>query len=189
MSQSTTVEIEGVGQVLFERSKKARHLNISVKPFKGVRVAIPEGSSFQKAEDFVNSKIAWIQKSLTRMKQYELDSQKSSSRSDSIDMTKAKKEITRRLKYLANKHGFTYNRIFIRSQKTRWGSCSYRNNISLNIKITRLPLELMDYVILHELTHTRVKNHSGKFWQLLDVLVGDAKKKAMRLKQFDIGSL
>ena len=59
----------------------------------------------------------------------------------------------------------------------------------MNIKITRLPLELMDYVILHELTHTRVKNHSGKFWQLLDVLVGDAKKKAMRLKQFDIGSL
>ena len=189
MPQSATVQIEGVGQVLFERSKKAKHLNISVKPFRGVRVAVPERVPFQNAEVFVNSKIAWIQKSQARIKKYELDSSKSSSTSADIDRTKAKREITRRLKYLAAKHGFTYNRIFIRNQKARWGSCSYRNNISLNIKITRLPEELMDYVILHELTHTRIKNHSDKFWKSLDMLVGDARKKAKSLKQFGIGSL
>ena len=189
MPQSAIVEIDRVGRVLFERSSKAKHLSISVKPFKGVRVAVPEGLSFSKAEEFVNSKIAWIQKSQSRMKQYELNSRKSSSMSDNIDRTKAKKKITQRLEYLADKHGFTYNRIFIGSQKTRWGSCSYRNNISLNIKITRLPEELMDYVILHELTHTRIKNHSDKFWKSLDMLVGDARKKAKSLKQFGIGSL
>ena len=189
MPQSATVQIEGVGQVLFERSKKAKHLNISVKPFRGVRVAVPERVPFQKAEEFANSKIAWIQKSQARIKKYELDSSKSSSTSADIDRTKAKREITRRLKYLADRHGFTYNRIFIRNQKTRWGSCSYRNNINLNIKIARLPEELMDYVILHELTHTCIKNHSDKFWQSLGMLVEDARKKAKNLKKFGIVSL
>jgi len=189
MPRSATVNIEGVGEVFFERSKKAKYLNISIKPFKGIRVAVPEGLSFRKAEEFVNSKTTWIQKNQARMKQYELNSRNSSSVSHPIEKTNAKKEITRRLKSLADKHGFTYNRVFIRSQKTRWGSCSYKNNISLNMEIVRLPEELMDYVILHELTHTRVKNHSDKFWKSLEMLIGDARKKAKNLKQFGISSL
>jgi len=56
MANSNTIEIAGVGQVLFERSKKAKHLNISVKPFAGFRVAVPYGLSLQKAEEFVRTK-------------------------------------------------------------------------------------------------------------------------------------
>ena len=62
MNKSVTLEIEGVGQVLFERSIKAKHLNISVKPFKGVRVAVPKGLSFKKAENVVRSKVEWIKR-------------------------------------------------------------------------------------------------------------------------------
>ena len=189
MANSNTVEIDGVGRVLFERSKWAKHVNISMKPFKGVRVAVPNGLSFKKAEEFVHTKIDWIQRHLVRMKQYEEESQFASDTSVDIDRVKAKRKLTRRLKHLALKHGFTYNRVFIRNQKTRWGSCSHKNNISLNMKIIRLPEELMDYVILHELTHIRFKNHSNDFWAELNRLVGNGKGMASRLREYGVGLL
>ena len=189
MTNSNTVNIAGIGQVLFERSKKAKHLNISVKPFTGVRVAVPKGISFQRAEEFVNAKKSWIQKHLVRMKQYEGNNGSKSTVSSDIDRAKAKRELTRRLGYLAAKHGFTYNRVFIRNQKTRWGSCSSKNNISLNVKVTLLSEELMDYVILHELAHTRIKNHGSDFWALMNKLVGDGKAKAASLREYSIGCI
>jgi hypothetical protein len=189
MANSNTVEIDGVGPVLFERSKRAKHVNISVKPFMGVRVAIPDRLSFKKAEEFVNTKTVWIQKHLYRMKLYEEERQLALDTSVDIDKLRAKRKLTRRLKHLAGKRGFTYNRVFIRNQKTRWGSCSHKNNISLNMKIIRLPEELMDYVILHELVHTRVKDHSNGFWAELNRLVGNGKNMASRLREYGGGLL
>ncbi len=180
MANFNTVEIVGVGTVLFERSKRAKHVNISVKPFTGVRVTVPDGLSFKKAEEFVHAKTDWIQKHLYRMKQYEKESQLALDTSVDIDRSRAKRKLTRRLKHLAGKHGFTYHRIFIRNQKTRWGSCSHKNNISLNMKIIRLPEELIDYVIMHELVHTRIHNHSKKFWAELDRYIGNGKVMAKR---------
>ena len=91
-----------------------------------------------------------------------------------------------RLAQLAKKHGFTYNKVYIRSQKTRWGSCSHRNNISLNVNLVRLSEKLIDYTILHELVHTREKNHGQRFWQQLDVLVGDARALNRELRQYNV---
>ncbi len=189
MANANTVEIDGVGPVLFERSKRAKHVNISVKPFTGVRVAVPDGLSFKKAEEFVHARTDWIQRHLYMMKQYEKENKVISDASVDIDRAKAKRKLTRRLKHLAGKHGFTYNRVFIRNQKTRWGSCSHKNNISLNMKIIRLPEELMDYVILHELTHILVKDHSNDFWAELNRLVGNGKSMASRLREYGVGLL
>jgi hypothetical protein len=184
MGNANTVEIDGVGPVLFERSKRAKHVIISVKPFTGVRVAIPDGLSFKKAEGFVYARADWIKKHLDRMEQYKKDHKIAPDASVDIDRAKAKRGLTRRLEHLAGKHGFTYNRVFIRNQKTRWGSCSHKNNINLNMKIIRLPEELMDYVILHELAHTRFKNHSNDFWVELNRLVGNGKSMASRLRKY-----
>ncbi|MFO7773010.1 MAG: YgjP-like metallopeptidase domain-containing protein [Dehalococcoidia bacterium] len=189
MAHSDTVEIAGVGPVLFERSRRAKRVIISVKPFAGVRVAVPYGLSFQKATEFVYTKVDWIQRQLARMKQYERSDGATKSALDSTDRAEAKRRLIRRLEYLAAEHGFTYNRVFIRNQKTRLGTCSNRNNIGLNIKVSRLPEELMDYVILHELAHTRVKNHGKDFWVLMDKLVGNGKAKAASLREYRIGCL
>ena len=91
-----------------------------------------------------------------------------------LDRQAARRRLVDRLNYLAVKYGFQYNRVFIRNQKTRWGSCSGKNNINLNVNLVRLPDELMDYTILHELVHTRIKNHGKRFWAQLDRLLGDA---------------
>ncbi|MEA3348593.1 MAG: M48 family metallopeptidase, partial [Pseudomonadota bacterium] len=64
----------------------------------------------------------------------------------------------------------------IRNQKTRWGSCSAKNNISLNIKLALLPDQLRDLVLVHELIHTKIKNHGPNFWQKLEKIYPQARK-------------
>ncbi|MFC1938894.1 M48 family metallopeptidase [Chloroflexota bacterium] len=181
MADSRTVEINGVGLVLFERSKRAKRISISVKPFRGVRVAVPYRSSFRKAEEFVNTRKAWINRHLEKIKRYE---RKYNYNPDNIDKTKAKTTLVQRLKWLASNHGFSYNRVFIRNQKTRWGSCSSKNNISLNMKLVRLPDDLVDYVILHELAHTIRKDHSKAFWAEMDKLVENRKQMSSQLRSY-----
>ncbi|MDM8525460.1 DUF45 domain-containing protein [Desulfococcaceae bacterium HSG8] len=189
MKKSENVNIDGIGQVLFERSKRAKYLNISVKPRRLVRVAVPYGLSFKEAEELVCSKIDWIQKHLDKMKRLEEKHKIISKNSDEIDKAEASQKLVTRLNQLSEQHGFTYNNVSVRNQKTIWGSCSGKNNISLNIKLTLLPAELIDYVILHELLHTRIRNHSKSFWSELDKFVGNAKAKDSRLSEYKIGLL
>ena len=77
-----------------------------------------------------------------------------------------------RLKQLAVEHGFHYNAVTLRDSHSRWGSCSNRGNISLSIYLQLLPAYLADYVMLHELCHTREMNHGVRFWQLMDSVTG-----------------
>ncbi len=185
MADSRTIYVDGVGLILFERSIRAKRVIISVKPPKGVRVAVPNRVSFKSALKFVNLKKPWIQKHLVRIKQIESQRQAVNS-SVIIDKVEAGKKLTNRFKQLAVQYGFTYNRVTIRNQKTRWGSCSHKSNISLNMKLVLLPDELMDYVILHELVHTRINNHSKRFWGELDKYVGDGKAVAKRLRKYGL---
>ena len=98
----------------------------------------------------------------------------------------AKRSLPGRVKELANKHGFRYNNVFIKNAQTRWGSCSKKNNINLNLHLMRLPSHLRDYVILHELTHTVHKNHGKEFWMLLNRLTGNARLHERELKKYNI---
>jgi predicted metal-dependent hydrolase len=184
MPQSTMIDIDGVGPVLFERSTRAKHVNISVKPFKGVRVAVPKRVSFERAEQFALSKKDWIRKTLVKIQQLEQQKSLLSTQLESLDWPKAEAQLIKRTAELAKQHGLTYNRVTVRNQKTKWGSCSAKDNISLNIQLTLLPQELMDYVILHELAHTKVKNHSPAFWQELDKYVENSRVVDAKLKHY-----
>ena len=101
-----------------------------------------------------------------------------------IDRAVARKILCRRIGELAQLHNFRYNRVSIRKQKTRWGSCSSKDNINLNMNLLHLPSELMDYILLHELVHTRVKNHSRDFWNELETVVPNAREIDRKLKDY-----
>ena len=184
--KSNTIDIAGIGQILFERSKRAKNINISVKPLKGVRIAVPYGVSFDKAKQVAQSKRSWIRKHLNKMRQVEKKHKEFTKNSIEIDRTEARKKLVNRLNELCEQHGFHYNKVFMRNQRTRWGSCSAKNNISLNMKLVRLPDEMIDYVLLHELVHTRIKNHTNVFWTELNKLVEDAKAKSKKLNQYKV---
>lgn len=87
-----------------------------------------------------------------------------------------------RLDFLAKKYGFQYGKISLRNQKSRYGSCSYLNNISLNINLMKFDFDVIDYVLIHELCHTRIKNHSQKFWQEVEKYCPNWKILRKRLK-------
>jgi len=93
-----------------------------------------------------------------------------------ILLREAHDKLPDRVKELAAYHGFTCSGVKIRRMKTRWGSCTPKNTINLNSWLVMLPEHLSDYVILHELVHTRYRDHSKRFWEALDRITGGSSK-------------
>ena len=87
--------------------------------------------------------------------------------SPEITELKAKEELPAIVKKYASLMGVTYNRITIRHQKTRWGSCTKTGNLSFNCLLMKMPENVRDYVIIHELAHRKELNHSTKFWAIV----------------------
>ncbi len=87
-----------------------------------------------------------------------------------------------RLQNLAKKHALSYKSVHIRQLKARWGSCTNQADITLNLFLIQLPWDLIDYVLLHELTHTRHMHHGKDFWDAFEQILPNAKKlrKAIR---------
>jgi len=230
-----TIHIDGVGNILFRHSYRARRLNISIRPFVGVRVSVPLGMSYINAERFVTERKLWIVQHLNKTRGFEkLQTQfdensnyctkhhklhlKTADRTNiSVRISRgeinvvyptelnpksqevqtairkgieqalkieAKQYLPDKVKLLADRFSFKYNKLSLKNIKSRWGSCSRKNNINLSIHLMRLPDHLIDYVILHELIHTVHHNHSARFWNLLDEVSGGAKRLDKELRKY-----
>ena len=169
------------------KSARAKRISITVKPFKPVRVTIPMRESFKRAKEFAHAHTTWIEKNIKKIDLLEQKHIEAENQRPAINVAKAKAYLKLRLNELATENRFQYNRVFVRNQKTLWGSCSAKNNINLNINLVHLPQHLTDYVMLHELVHTKVKNHGKRFWKRLDKYVGNAKKLNKELAEHRYG--
>ena len=173
------IEHPDIGIIRYIKNNRAKRIVISVKP-NFVRVTVPRRQTLKNAQKFVEQKIDWIK---THSKNMQILREKSEEL-PKIKREEAREKLGNRLSELAQKHNFQYNRVSIRNQKTRWGSCSSKDNISLNMKLLHLPEHLIDYVLLHELVHTRVKNHSKSFWDELETVVPNARSIDKQLREY-----
>lgn len=152
-------------------SARARHLRITVHPDGRVVVTKPVRINQRKAQEFIEARRVWIESAQARfLKQsggtppVPLPKPRRGSRAYKEAIALARTLATERLNHFNATYGFSYGTISIRNQKTRWGSCSAKGNLSFNYRIAFLPSALADYVIVHELCHTKEHNHSNRFW-------------------------
>ena len=173
------ITLDKIGDVNFKRSDRAKRVSITVKSVNLISVTVPQFITFKKAESFVLAKTDWIlkQKGIVGGK-IDITSQ-----IDSIS-NEQKKQLEQRVQELSEKHNFKISRLTIKRMKTRGGSCSAKNCISLNIGLVALPKELQDYVILHELVHTKIKDHGDNYWKVLSSVIPDAKTLNRKLNKY-----
>ncbi|MBQ6015734.1 MAG: M48 family metallopeptidase [Bacteroidales bacterium] len=98
----------------------------------------------------------------------------------------AKAYLPGRLAELAAQHGFSYNQVRIKHNVSNWGSCSVKKNINLNLNLMRLPAELRDYVMLHELCHLKYMNHGKEFHALLESVCPNHKALRRQLRDYKL---
>lgn len=152
--------------VRFVRVRRARRYVLRLNPDGVLRVAVPPFGTLGEAEAFVRSQARWIARQRLRA----LAAAASQPRAEEVAALKARaaRELPARLFDLAAHHGFTISRVTVREQRTLWGSCSRRRaSISLNWRLVRMPEDVRDYILLHELAHLRHPNHSTVFWRLV----------------------
>lgn len=157
------IDLPDIGPIKCQRKKNTRRITISVRPFLPIRMTLPQFYPKSLVKQALQSKSPWLRQRLDLITQQEEFLQSL----PVINFPQAKQFLIERCHRLAEKHGLPFNRVAIRNQKTRWGSCSIIGNINLNIQAYRLPDHLRDYIILHELVHTLHHNHSPAFWRKL----------------------
>jgi len=180
------IEIEGIGPVLFEKSRRARRIGLTVRASRGVRVAVPARVSFEEARRIALTKLVWIRRTLGRIERARDRCGEAVLAAERLDRRTARAFLAKRLAALAEEHGFDHGRLSVRNQSTLWGSASPSGRIQLNAYLAVLPRELSDYVILHELVHTRVRGHGRAFWAELGRHCPDARRRQARLREYSM---
>ena len=165
---------------------KRKTISIQIKNSDTVIVRAPNRCSRREILTFVNKNRAWIEEKQNEVRKREddLNSVRRLTESELRELAnKALELIPKRVEYYAPLLGVTYGRITIRNQKTRWGSCSSKGNLNFNVALMRVPMEVLDYVVVHELCHRIHMNHSEAFWAEVENVMPDYKVYKRWLKE------
>ena len=147
-----------------------------------VLVRAPWFALKNKIDKIVSEKEPWIAK--TRKKVFNREKPILLSQEEAMKLRKyAYEYFPKRLPELSERFGFSYNKIRITSARTRYGSCSSKNNISLSYFLAFYSQEAIDYVMVHELCHTKEHNHSKRFYSLLESCLPDWKERKKLLER------
>ena len=160
-----------LGEVFLRKSTRARGLSVRVHPTRGITVTVPFYVPYAAGLAFLASRREWAREALERARGRNADLPEG----ESVESLRAqaKASLPGRLKMLADRYGFRYNRVAIKHNTSNWGSCSTKGNINLNLNLMRVPVPLQDYILLHELTHLRHPDHSAAFHAELERLLAD----------------
>ena len=179
MPKEELVKIAGLSVLLVRSSRKT--LAVQIRTDGTVIARAPLRMPKDRILCFLSEKASWIRMQQGKMQEREKMRQQARIHLDAAQekelRERAKSVLAQRTAYFARQVGATYGRITVRDQKTRWGSCSQTGNLNFNFRLILAPLEVLDYVVVHELCHRRQMNHSTQFWQEVAQVLPDYRKR------------
>lgn len=149
------------------KSKRAKRLRLAVYCDGSVVVTQPKNISFDNVEYFIKVKSKWLLDKLDFFNNLKRKIPKSNYEDYIKNKEKVLNLINTKVEKFNKIYKFKFNKINIKNQKTRWGSCSAKKNLNFNYRLIFLPNKVIDYIIVHELCHLKEFNHSRKFWNLV----------------------
>jgi predicted metal-dependent hydrolase len=188
IQKSLQLEKQKIDYIL-KVSKRARYMRLAIHRDGRCVVTTPKGVPESIVERFLIRKSAWIISKIEYFLNIKGVTFKSK-KEERDDYLKYKDEalvlVNNRIKHFNKIYNHSWNKILIKSQKTRWGSCSRKGNLNFNYKIALLPAKPADYIIIHELCHLSQFNHSEKFWELVALSMPDYKEVRNELKELSL---
>ena len=174
------------------RSRRARCVRLTVACGGALTVSAPPWIQESRIEQFIAEKSAWELDKIRYFSQFPkiAPAPRINRRKHFAEYKeKARALVEERLAHFNQVYQFKWNRITIRNQRSRWGSCSRKKNLNFNYKIMFLPPRLADYIIVHELCHLGVLNHSPQFWALVSQTVQDYRTLRKELRKVSASPL
>ena len=172
------------GEVVVRKNALSRGIKFTVSTSGRLQMSVPQRTPDFLIKRLLNQSRASIRKKLPIKNP---ETQRARDYQKKLLMKKAKEYLPYRLDYYAKKFGYTYDKCRLTHANTRWGSCSSRKTISLNIGLMKVPEPLRDYVILHELAHLNHMDHSRAFWAEVGAHDKNYKVHEKKLKMFNPG--
>jgi len=171
---------------LIKNTKRLKNLKITISRNKNyVLVSKPFFVSENSIKKIILEKAEWILKNQEKLKKIKPKLLNKGTEKDFLlYKSKIRKIVKERLEKYNQFYNLKYNKVCIRNQKTRWGSCSGRGNLNFNYRLVYLEEKYQDYVIVHELCHLKEMNHGKNFWNLVSEQIPDYKKIRKELKSF-----
>ena len=183
--------------VHLEKRRNIKHVYLRVLNPNLIQIKTNIYYTLLDARDLIEKKMTWIENTIIRLEEKNINDDEflylgerkkiEDFKIKNIDSF-YKKEILKYLPDLVQEYSIKMNliptSISYRKNKRTWGSCNYKNGLNFNILLMKFPIELMEYVIIHELAHIQHKNHSKKFWELVESYCPDYKKREKIFKSF-----
>lgn len=163
-----------------------RNISLQITENKKILIKVPRWLPEYRLNSFIEEKKDWIIKtynSIPAPKELSIREQNQLDALEKRYRKAAKEYIPGRVAYFHQFTGGTYDKIVIRDQKTRWGSCSSNKTLSFNYRLMLAPPHILDYVIVHELCHLKHMNHSSEFWDAVEAVLPDYKERRKWLKE------
>lgn len=171
-------------ELVINRSNRAKRLKLAVCPGGTLKATLPPFLDLNLLKDFIAQNKNWILRKMVNAKKRKTALLSRGGRREYLQNKESARRLISGKVFEWNRNGrFLVNRIFIRDQKTRWGSCSSGGNLNFNWRVVYLDERLVDYLVVHELCHLEEMNHSVDFWCLVAELLPNYKKTRRELKR------
>lgn len=161
------------------RRSKRKTISLEIREDGSVLVRAPLHCAKRGIDAFIREKQAWIQEKSDVQKRRKQKAEEAVSLTEAqrlLYREKSREVFEQRAAYYAKIMNVSYERIAVRDQKTRWGSCSTRKNLNFNWRLILAPAGVLDYVVIHELAHLQEMNHSTRFWNVVEETMPDYRK-------------